>query len=59
VDTVRKGFTSALADPGVREKLATLGNDVMIMTPAEFSKFVRREIADTARIFKAAGIKPQ
>ena len=59
VDTIRKGFTSALADPGVREKLATLGNDVIIMTPAEFSKFVRREIADTARIFKAAGIKPQ
>jgi len=59
VDTIRKGFTSALADPGVREKLATLGNDVMIMTPAEFSKFVRREVADTARIFKAAGIKPQ
>ena len=31
----------------------------MIMTPAEFSKFVRREVADTGRIFKAAGIKPQ
>ena len=59
VDRIRKGFTSALADPGAREKLATLGNDVMVMTPAEFSKFVRREIADTARIFKAAGIKPQ
>jgi len=59
VDKIRMGFTGALADPGVREKLATLGNEVMIMTPAEFSKFVRREIADTARIFKAAGIKPQ
>jgi tripartite-type tricarboxylate transporter receptor subunit TctC len=59
VDRIRKEFSRALADPGVREKLATLGNDVMIMTPAEFSKFVRREIADTARIFKAAGIKPQ
>ena len=59
VNKVRKDFGSALADPGVREKLATLGNEVMIMTPAEFSKFVRREIADTARIFKAAGIKPQ
>jgi len=59
VDTIRKGFTSALADRSVREKLATLGNDVLIMTPPEFSKFVRREITDTARIFKAAGIKPQ
>jgi tripartite-type tricarboxylate transporter receptor subunit TctC len=59
VSKIRKDFGAALADPGVREKLATLGNDVMIMTPAEFSKFVRREVADTARIFKAAGIKPQ
>jgi tripartite-type tricarboxylate transporter receptor subunit TctC len=56
---IRKDFAAALADPGVRDKLATLGNDVIVMTPAEFSKFVRREVADTARIFKAAGIKPQ
>jgi len=56
---IRKDFGAALADSGVREKLATLGNDVIVMTPAEFSKFVRREIADTSRIFKAAGIKPQ
>jgi tripartite-type tricarboxylate transporter receptor subunit TctC len=56
---IRKDFSAALADPGVRDKLATLGNDVIVMTPAEFSKFVRREVADTARIFKAAGIKPQ
>jgi len=56
---IRKDFGTALADPGVREKLATLGNDVIVMTPAEFTKFVRGEIADTARIFKAAGIKPQ
>jgi tripartite-type tricarboxylate transporter receptor subunit TctC len=56
---IRKDFGTALADPGVREKLATLGNDVIVMTPAEFTKFVRGEIADTSRIFKAAGIKPQ
>jgi len=56
---IRKDFGAALADPGVRDKLATLGNDVIVMTPAEFTKSVQREIADTARIFKAAGIKPQ
>ncbi|HEY7658764.1 MAG TPA: tripartite tricarboxylate transporter substrate binding protein [Burkholderiales bacterium] len=56
---IRKDFGAALADAAVRDKLGTLGNDVIVMTPAEFSKFVRREIADTARIFKAAGIKPQ
>ena len=52
-------FNRALADPGVREKLATLGNETMPLKPAEFSRFVNQEIAEYARIFKAAGIKPQ
>jgi tripartite-type tricarboxylate transporter receptor subunit TctC len=59
VNKIYKDFNRALADPGVREKLATLGNDAMSMTPADFSKFVRDEIALTAKIFQAAGIKPQ
>jgi tripartite-type tricarboxylate transporter receptor subunit TctC len=59
VSKLHADFSRALADPGVREKLATLGNDAMSMTSAEFRKFVRDEIALTAKIFKAAGIKPQ
>jgi len=59
VAKIRKEFGAALADPGVREKLATLGNEVMVMTPAEFRKMIEEQIVDTARIFKAAGIKPQ
>lgn len=58
VGKIYKDFNRALADPGVREKLMTLGNDTMNMTRPEFSKFVRQEVAVTARIFKAAGIKP-
>ena len=49
----------ALADPGVRERLANLGNDPMDMSPEEFARFVRSEIAEYARVIKAAGIKPQ
>ncbi len=49
----------ALADPGVREKLASLGNDPMDMGPDEFARFVRSEIEDYSRVVKAAGIKPQ
>jgi len=49
----------ALADPGVRDKLANLGNDTMDMPPEEFARFVRSEIADYARVVKGAGIKPQ
>ncbi len=49
----------ALADPGVRERLANLGNDAMDMSPEEFARFVRSEIDEYARVIKAAGIKPQ
>jgi tripartite-type tricarboxylate transporter receptor subunit TctC len=56
---IRKDFGTALADPGVRERLATLGNEVLTMTAAQFSKMVRAQIAETGVIFKAAGIKPQ
>lgn len=56
---VRKTFADAMADPAVRDRLSTLGNTVMTMTPPEFTKFVRDEIAVNQRIFRAAGIKPQ
>ena len=59
VGVIRTGFTEAMADAAVRERLGTLGNTVMTMTPAEFSTFVREEVAVSARLFKAAGIKPQ
>ena len=49
----------AIGDPGVREKLASLGNDPMDMPPDEFARFVRSEIEEYARVVKAAGIKPQ
>jgi len=51
--------TNAVAAPEVRERLAQLGSEPMAMTPAEFAQFVRREIEETARIARAAGIKPQ
>ena len=59
VNKIRKDFGAALQDKSVREKLATLGNDVITMTPAQFRKYVEGQIAETATIFKAAGIKPQ
>jgi len=49
----------ALADPGVKEKLANLGNDTLDMSPEDFAKFVREEMDTYANVIKAAGIKPQ
>jgi tripartite-type tricarboxylate transporter receptor subunit TctC len=52
VDTKRAGAE-------LKDKLVTLGNDPMDMTPAQFAKFVREEIATSAVLLKAAGIQPQ
>ena len=49
----------ALADSGVREKLANTGNAPLDMSPQEFARFVRSEIDGYQRVVRAAGIKPQ
>ena len=41
----------------MRDKLAALGFDPMVMTPAEFDAHVEKEIAVNAALVKAAGIK--
>jgi tripartite-type tricarboxylate transporter receptor subunit TctC len=59
VQKISADVRKALADPGVKEKLHALGNDTMDMTPEEFAKFVRDEIAVYHNVITAAGIKPQ
>ena len=43
----------------VAMQLQALGNDTMDMSPQEFSRLVRSEMDDYARVLKAAGVKPQ
>lgn len=59
VDKIYKDTTRALASVDVREQFIKLGSEPINMAPAEFGKFVRKEIEDNARIIKAAGIKAQ
>jgi tripartite-type tricarboxylate transporter receptor subunit TctC len=59
VNKISADVRKALADAGVREKLANTGNTPMDMSPQEFAKFVRSEIDDYQRVVRAAGIKPQ
>ena len=59
VGKINADARKALADPGVKEKLANLGNDAMDMSPQDFARFVRSEIDDYQRVVRAAGIKPQ
>jgi tripartite-type tricarboxylate transporter receptor subunit TctC len=59
VNKINADARKALADPGVKSKLQSLGNDTMDMSPQEFAKLVRTEMKDYASVLKAAGVKPQ
>jgi tripartite-type tricarboxylate transporter receptor subunit TctC len=59
VERINKDVNAVMLLPDVKERLASLGADPMPMTPAEFDKFVRAEIADSAKVVAAAGIKVQ
>ena len=58
VDKLNRETLKALQEPKVRDKLATLGFEPMVMTPAEFAAHVEKEIAVNGALVKAAGIKP-
>lgn len=59
VSKINGDVRKALADPGVKAKLQSLGNDTMDMSPREFAKLVREEMDTNKRLLTAAGIKPQ
>ena len=59
VDRINADVAKVLQTPDARERLAALGAEAMVMTPAEFRKFMREEIEDSAKVVKAAGIKVQ
>jgi tripartite-type tricarboxylate transporter receptor subunit TctC len=59
VQKINADTRKALADPVVKQRLQSLGNDTMDMSVEQFSKLVRSEMEDYAKVLKAAGIKPQ
>lgn len=59
VERIARDIANILAAADVRERLARLGAEPMSMSPAEFARFVRAEIEDSARIARAAGITLQ
>jgi tripartite-type tricarboxylate transporter receptor subunit TctC len=59
VNKINADVRKALEDPGVKDRLAKLGNDTMYMSPQEFSRYVREEMETYSKLLNAAGIKPQ
>jgi tripartite-type tricarboxylate transporter receptor subunit TctC len=57
VDRLHRETAKALQAPKVRDRLASLFVDSLVMAPAEFGAFVQAEIALNAALVQAAGIK--
>ena len=59
VGKINTDVNRALASPDLADRLTKLGTLPMKMSSSEFTQFVRKEVEDTAKVLKAAGIKPQ
>jgi tripartite-type tricarboxylate transporter receptor subunit TctC len=59
IDKINKEVNAILSEPETKARFADVGSEPMIMTPAEFGKFVAAEAQKWAKVVKAAGIKPE
>lgn len=59
VDKLNRETLKALQTPKLRDRLAQLGLDPMIMSPQELDAHVQKEISINAALVKAIGIKPE
>jgi tripartite-type tricarboxylate transporter receptor subunit TctC len=59
IDKLNKAINAVLDDPTIKARFSELGSEPMVMTPAEFGKFVAAETEKWGKVIKAAGIKAQ
>ncbi len=57
IDKLNKAINAALADPGMKQRLAGLGCAVFTGSPADFGKFIANETEKWAKVVKFANIK--
>jgi tripartite-type tricarboxylate transporter receptor subunit TctC len=59
IDKLSKEINAVLTDPAMKARLADLGAEPMLMTPAEFGKYIADETEKWGKVVKFAHIKPE
>ena len=59
VDKLNKEVNAALADPGMKARLAAIGGEPLPGSPAEFGKLISEETGKWAKVVRAAAIKAE
>jgi tripartite-type tricarboxylate transporter receptor subunit TctC len=59
VTRLHSDVTRVLAQPAVKERVASLGFDIVASTPEQFTAQIRSEITKWGKVIRAAGIKAE
>jgi len=59
VNTLNREIIAALAAPDLKSRFVAIGFDIRTSTPDEFARFLKEDMARTAKVIKTAGIKPE
>jgi tripartite-type tricarboxylate transporter receptor subunit TctC len=59
VDRLYQEIQKAIADATVKERLAKLGIEPLVMSQPEFERYFKADVMDTETLAKAAGIEKQ
>jgi tripartite-type tricarboxylate transporter receptor subunit TctC len=58
ITTLNREIVKILAQPDMKERLATLGFDPIGSTPEQFGARIKSELATWTKVIRDAGIKP-
>jgi tripartite-type tricarboxylate transporter receptor subunit TctC len=58
VDKLNDEINAGLADPKLKARLADFGGTPLVLSPADFGKFIAQETEKWAKVIRAANIKP-
>ena len=59
IEKLNKEINAALADPGMKARLADLGGMVLTASPEDFGKLIAEETEKWGKVVKFAGLKPE
>jgi tripartite-type tricarboxylate transporter receptor subunit TctC len=59
VEKLNKEINAAIADPGMRARLAAIGGEPMPGSPSDFGKLIADETDKWGKVVRTAGLKPE